>query len=51
MEIASIIHDAEKAALQQALGGRTLPNPHPRGTRANILWEAHRGAVLVDWED
>jgi hypothetical protein len=42
--------DAEKAAIEEALGGRKHRNPYPQGTRAHIIWEAHHGATLLDWQ-
>jgi hypothetical protein len=47
----AVMHDAEKAAIRVALGDKTpAPNPHPRGTRANIIWDTHFHSVLMDWD-
>jgi len=48
-EAQAVLVQAEQAAIAQALGAPPQANPHPPGTRAHILWEAHHGAVLMDW--
>jgi hypothetical protein len=51
-EIRAILHDAEQAAIRNALGdNRPVVNPHTQGTRAHILWETHFSSVLMEWAE
>lgn len=46
----AVMHEAEKAAIREALGGLAEANPHPEGTRAHIIWAGHHGATLLGWD-
>lgn len=45
--IAFIRHQAEAAALDMALHGRSAGNPHAARTRAHVLWETSYQARLL----
>jgi hypothetical protein len=50
-EAQQVMREAERAAIEHALGGATRSNPYPRGTRERIIWETHHGATLMDWDE
>jgi len=50
-EALAIMANAEQAAIRKSLGGPGGANPHPKGTRAHIIWEGHYGATLLAWDE
>ena len=47
-EMDEVLEQAEEAALRRVVTGRAVGNPHPRGSRAFVLWETQYHRSLLD---